>query len=182
MGDGPFDVEGLRRVLCTIKVEDISDDTPEPSIMADPRLKPDVQTLLTAWVDNVRKNPGKLPTVNSYDPLDYPQLVPNFIHLTGGPDTDQLRIKFNGSLVFDLVDRDLIGQRLMNVYDPKDWGFVRELYQDGIEKQYSMVIQANLLIRNRDHVEVQTLILPYTNIVDGDVVTDLLGVAISSRR
>lgn len=181
MTNGSFDVEGVREVLHTIKVSDLSDHLLDSPPLDDPRIKHKIRIFLAIWMDSVREDPGKLPNLTSFDPLDHPELVPNLIHLSGGPDVNQLRIKFNGPLVFDLVDRDITGSRLMDVYEPKDWTFVSELYQDGINNQYAMVVKANLKIYDRSHVEVQNVMLPYTNVAGGDVVTDLLGLAISSR-
>lgn len=181
MNEDSYAVDGARQTLFILSIEEVSQSGSDYCLPTHSNVQPVLQEMLALWVDEIIALGGKIPVMTSFDPLEHPEMIPHFFRLIGGPDPELLTMKFNGNRVYDLIDRDVTGQKMRDLYEPEHWSPLRDMYRHVFESNSAIGIRSNLHLANRTHVEVQTAILPFRHSDEDVIATDILGVTISTR-
>jgi hypothetical protein len=86
-----------------------------PPILADARL----QSLYDYW-RALGVQAGGLPSVQSFDPLDLPKLLPNIWILEVAPDTHRFRMRLAGESINAVYGRNIGGHYFSDVFEPSE--------------------------------------------------------------
>lgn len=178
MTDGTLDIVGEREILFVKSPEDLLAPGMAKSAPVDPDMPSELLLMLKVWEGLVIGQEGRLPTIEQFDPLNHPELVPHLFHLSGGPNPDDLIAKFCGSRICKLVERDITGLRIGDIYDAAYWGRLREIFGDVLKLPSAIGFASSLHLPERTHIQTLLAVVPFGN-SDDESATDILGIMVS---